>query len=349
MKKTNKEITRRNFLKGASIFGVSGVLGVGGIVSFPRDVSENKIKIPFIDSLLDLYDMRALAVLDNSPYTRPLDDLCYRISMECIDFDRLNRARDFLLERCLSYVEKFRRSTPDVRTFNYEHRNSFDLYQKEVELPIFESSRYHLSKDKKNKTLQINAENFSMPLLANESNAIYEYLMPSIRLRKTRTDKNAPAKVWRAANTIHNCALDMLELREVAQKFNLDLEDMLSIATMESMGLQFNFGRTGEIGRFQINPENIDRMYNRPNLGYSNPDALIYDSLKEAKVNATLAAMILTESKKDFPHNIVSYNSGKYGEKLIKNMEKHADKRQIRYVNRFSMYCEVIRNREFLQ
>lgn len=348
MEKTKKEMTRRDFLKGATILGISGAIGFGGIVGFPRDVSENKLKLPFVDSLLDLYDMRALAILDNSPYVRPLDDLCYRIAMECVDFDRLNKAKELLVERCLFYIEKFRRNMPDAGVFKHVYGKSFDLYQREVELPIFQNSTYRLSEDKEHRTLQINMESFSVPLLRRESDAVYEYLMPSIRLKKTRLDKSAPARVWRPANTIHNCALDMLELREVAQKFDLDLEDMLSIATMESMGLQFVLGRTGEIGRFQINPENIDRMYSRPGLGYSNPDALVYDSIRDPKVNATLAAMILKEHK-NFPENIASYNGGKYGKTLLGGMEDHADKPPIRYLRRFSMYCEVIRNREFLQ
>lgn len=348
MKKENI-ISRRSFIKGLLVFGASVGAGAGTIGLFPKEISDRKVPSIFKGNLLDLYDMRALAILDRSPYLRALDDLCYRISMECINFDELNKTKDMLTDRCLLLINKFRKQPPTLDEFYRQYNESFKKYFQYLELPMINNSKFLITHNQKTKNLFLNSEKFEISLLDHESDAIYHYLSAAIKLKKTRFDKKAPAQFWRAANAIHNCSIDMPDLKGVADKSGLDLEDLLSIATMESMGLQFIVGRTGEIGRFQINPDNIPRIYKRPELQYSNEDQLIYDCIREAKVNATLAAMILKDNNKGFPHDIASYNGGKYGERLIKNVDEHKDKPQIRYVNRFSMYLDIIESREFLQ
>lgn len=310
-------LSRRKFLQltGATIVSLANnSIPTDLFQKSPGHFDEGIREETLYESNLDvLYQKRALALLNNDKVA--FDNLDVLVTLL---EDKLNSNyefvsnKEYLVQIAVEHARKFREKTVSNERVK---RLMFDVVVprlKNLRSILKESTKFNITRLANNPQMFLRTYDFFMPLPDHYLRILQEYEIQAKKLIKSKYSKKDKSTI-RIANTIYNSAPYSKSIYKASSEENQPINALISIVSIESIGIPYVPGRAGEVGMFQIKPKTAKDIWmsysNR--FSFSSEDDMFEKLIRDQSLNAIFATLVLKDaSRLSYPEKVAAYKDG---------------------------------------
>lgn len=327
----------------------SGVLLSNAFPTKLFDLESRKAQHIFSGNIEDLHIMRALALLENDVVSfQELHTLITNLENASNLMSALQEHGERLVQISMHYSREFRKNPVLRGSPEYEKRKENLRYVLRPQLIAYRAKMQDITSfsiygEEGGLIAATGDTKFQMP--TTYLDILDRYSTELRRLQESRKSHDAIKR--KVSNTICHCAQDIIDINSASSQENVPLTALLGISTIESTGLRYAVGATdGEVGRFQIKPTTADsfREVYPDRFGIYSSDELLERLVRDPNLNATFAAIILNDTKLDYPEKVAGYNKGA---KQVAEIPKEEVEKWW-YVQFFKQVHEALEQKQYL-